>query len=107
MPKNIYPKHIIDVIRRMVSSGSSNKEIAMAIGTTERRLQARISQLGITREPDNRLCNSIAIRVPIKVVAGFADAAQCRDIQPQNLVRLVLTRVAEDNLFTAILDDGK
>jgi hypothetical protein len=107
MPKTIYPKHIVDVIRRMVQSGSSNSEIAIAIGTTERRLQARMSQLGLTRERNARLRNSLPIRVPTKVVKGYMEAAHHRNIEPQNLMRLVLARVAEDNLFAALLDDGK
>jgi hypothetical protein len=103
MTRSVYTDNVIDRIKKMQRDGSSNSEIAMAIGTTERRLNKRVGQLGLARSKTGRL----DLRVTGVVARLFYDAAGVRSITVTRLVKLLLLRIARDNLVSAILDDGK
>jgi hypothetical protein len=106
MPRlpSIYTPRIMKVVQRMVEDGSTNKEIAMAIGTTATRVSSRLGQLGIKRA---QLPDGVEIKLSRRLCSHYAEAAALRGITVHQLVRLLLTEVAHDNLISAILDDGK
>jgi hypothetical protein len=105
-----YTDDVIAMIKQMLKDGRSNCEIAEVVGTTPNRLTSRLNQLGLTRKT---LCVGkpptwpVNIMVTQDVLVKFSAPAQARDMNAPQLMRAVLARVAADNLFAAILDDGK
>lgn len=102
----IYTEHAISTIRKMQRAGASNAEIAMALGTTPARLTSRLNQLGLSRRrtPDVR---SVHVMVPEVIIGAFSSRAEARAMTARDLIRLVLLTIAQDDLFSAILDDSK
>jgi len=108
-PVSIYTERTIAAVKLMLGDGASHREIALAIGTTEPRLARRLSQLGIRRHPaqpapDGR---TMSVRIPIWLVKKYAPIATARNMKAKHLMCTVLMHVAKDDLFAAILDDGK
>jgi hypothetical protein len=108
-PRTIYTEQTITLVKKMLMDGASYREIALVIGTTEPRLSVRLRQLGIQRppalpDPDGK---TMSVRIPIWLVKKYCPVAVERNMRVRHLMCSVLMRVAEDNLFLAILDDGK
>jgi hypothetical protein len=100
----IFTKAAIARIQAMQDSGSTNKEIAAAIGTTEGSLAARVSQLGLSRNPKHAA--SMRVSFPEQTFIQCAPQAARRNLSASDLIRLLVNRIAQDNLFEAVLDDG-
>lgn len=62
-------------------------------------------QLRRRGRPDTGI-RTMPIRVPVALVNTFTAAARARNKSEHELIRTILMRVSEDNLFSAILDDG-
>jgi hypothetical protein len=108
-PRTIYTEHTVKLVKNMLMDGAGYRDIAIAIGTTVPRLSVRLKQLGIQRprpQPDQD-GRTMSVRIPIWLVKKYAPFATSRNMKTRNLMCAVLMRVAEDNLFLAILDDGK
>jgi hypothetical protein len=98
MYRPIFTKAAIGRIQAMQDSGSTNKEIAAAIGTTEGSLAARASQLG--------LGGRMRVTFPEQTFTECAPHAARRNLSASDLIRLLVNRITQDNLFEAVLDDG-
>ncbi len=102
----VFTKATIGRIRTMQDSGSTNRQIAEAIGSTEGSVASRTSQLGLSRNPQHPLEKHTRVAIPEKVIARCAPHAAQRDLSPSDLIRRLVERIAQDNLFEAVLDDG-
>jgi hypothetical protein len=100
----LFTKATIDRIQAMQDSGSTNREIAAAIGSTEGSLAARSSQLGLSRNPKHASC--MRVTFPEQTFAECAPRAARRNLSASDLIRLLVKRITQDNLFEAVLDDG-
>lgn len=105
--KSIFTKAVIGRIKEMQSNGSTNKEIAEAIGSTEGSVTSRTSQLGLSRNPKHPTEKSIRVAFPEWIVTRCTPHAARRDLSPADLIRLLIEHIARENLFEAILDDGE
>jgi hypothetical protein len=102
----IYTPEVCAEIRAMMADGASRADIAAAVGTTKARLSARLSHLGIKRGPvvEPQMV-TLQIRAPMTVLEGLRVAGEARRTTPNNMARVLLTRIIEENLLTAVLDD--
>jgi hypothetical protein len=100
----LFTREAIGRIQAMQDGGSTNREIAAAIGTTEGSLASRISQLGLSRNPKNAACTRVSF--PEQTFTECASHAARRNLSASDLIRLMVDRIAQDNLFEAVLDDG-
>jgi hypothetical protein len=105
MYRPIFTKAAIGRIQAMQDSGSTNKEIAAAIGTTEGSLAARVSQLGLSRYPRHALGGRMRVSFPEQTFTECAPHAARRNLSASDLIRLLVERITQDNLFEAVLDD--
>lgn len=107
-----YTDEVIEKIRILQQQNVSTSKIAEQLGTTPARLQSRLHQLGLGKKALGldvgkfKVRGSVVVQVPGDVIAKFAAPAALRGLRPPQLIRLVLARIADENLFTAILDDG-
>lgn len=100
-----FNKSGLHTLRQMKRAGASADEISAVIGSkTGRSVMVRCSHLGITRKSVGFL-GSISIKP--KLAALYHAEAERRGLTPSIMVRLILTRIAQDNLFAAIIDDDK
>jgi hypothetical protein len=106
MTSPIFTKPTISRVKTMLDTGLTNKEIAAAIGTTEASLAVRISQLGLSRNPHRPLDKPTRVAIPERTITRCAPHAARRDLSPSELIRLLVDRITQDNLFEAVLDDG-
>jgi hypothetical protein len=107
MKSPIYTKVVIGRIIEMKNDGSTNKQIADAIGTTEGSVTARISQLGLARNPQDTRDKRSTVRFASWIIEKCITPAARRDLSPPDLIRLLMERIVNDDLFEAILDDGE
>jgi hypothetical protein len=105
MYRPIFTKAAIGRIQAMQDSGSTNKEIAAAIGTTEGSLAARVSQLGLSRYPRHAPDGRMRVSFPRQTFTECAPHAARRNLSASDLIRLLVERITQDNLFEAVLDD--
>lgn len=96
-----HPPHIIEVVRRMKGERASNKMIAMSIGETQGAVEWLCHKHNIRRPPSGR------IEIGLATHSAFQAEAVKRGLTTEGLLRKVLRTVAVDNLFAAVLDDGK
>src|SRR5258708_6028177 len=80
MDRPIFTKAAIGRIQAMQDSGSTNKEIAAAIGTTEGSLAARVSQLGLSRYPRHALDGRMRVTFPEQIFTECAPHAARRNL---------------------------
>jgi hypothetical protein len=104
MNRLLFTKATIGRIQAMQDNGSTNREIAAAIGTSEGSLAVRVSQLGLSRNPKN--ATSMRVSFPEQTFTNCAPHAARRNLSTSDLIRLMVDRIAQDNLFEAVLDDG-
>jgi hypothetical protein len=102
----LFTREAIGRIEAMLDSGSTNKEIATAIGTTEGCLAVRLSQLGLSRSSRRHMDNRTRVTFPEGIVTRCAPYAAQRALAPAGLIMLLIDRIVQDNLFEAVLDDG-
>jgi hypothetical protein len=103
MNRPLFTKATIGRIQAMQDSGSTNREIAAAIGTSEGSLAARASQLGLSRNPQHP--SGRRVTIPEQIFTQCLPYATQRHLSSSDLIRLLLNRIAQDNLFEAVLDD--
>jgi hypothetical protein len=104
MKSPVFTKAAIGRIQAMQDCGSTNREIAAAIGTTESSLASRASQLGLSRNPQHSPCMRVSF--PKQTFTECAPHAARRNLSGSDLIRLLVKRITQDNLFEAVLDDG-
>jgi hypothetical protein len=107
MTSPIFTNKRIGLIKAMQNNGLTNREIADALGTTEASVRSRLSQLGLSRNPVRVSVGATRVHFSNYVVERCAPHAIRRDISTADLMRLLMDRIAQDDLFEAILDDGK
>lgn len=100
--RRFYTKRIMQVIAHMQRDGATNKQIAMAIGTTENRLSSRLCQLRIKRKPAEK---TTSVRIASATYEKFTVEALQRKTTTVHLIRDLLDHIAEDKLFGAVLGD--
>jgi hypothetical protein len=105
MNRPLFTEATIGRIQAMQDNGLTNREIAAAIGTTEGSLAARASQLGLSRRnPQHAACMRVSF--PSQTFTECAPHAARRNLSASDLIRLLVERIMQDNLFEAVLDDG-
>ena len=97
----IHDPHIIGVIRRMKSERATEFEIAMAVGLPQKTVNWLCYKNKITKPEARRIPFSGALLKP------FREEAALRGVPLDEFVRNILQTIATDNLFSAIIDDGK
>lgn len=100
---SVHPPKIIAAVRRMKGEGVRNSEIGMAVGLTESSIEALCHQRGIRRPTAGRL----ELPLGAKLTESFRAEAVKRGMRYEAFMRKLLLTIERDNLFTAILDDGK
>lgn len=88
-------------IRRMKRERLSNKVIARTLGSTEQAIESLCYKHGIKRTSEK----SVSIGAPL--ILAYQAEARRRGEPFEKFLRKVLRTVAQDNLFTAVLDDDK
>jgi hypothetical protein len=100
-----------------VQQGLSAAEIAGKIGCTLGTLRVRCSQFGISlRKPSNgQLCQSdrlktnlnerLMLLVPRLTLEHVRRRARSRQLSESAFIAMLLEKIAEDDLYTAVLDD--
>lgn len=100
--RRVFTEENIGIIHRMVYEGKSPGEIAAVIGTTPRSLVARCCQLGIPLRIDE---SHLSAKVDPACVEAFESEAKKRNMQPTQFLRMILTTIARENLFNAVIDE--
>lgn len=95
--------HIVESIKRMKQTGVGNAEIAMSVGLTEGAVKALCSKRGIRRRDSHIFSYS----VKASIMEAVRAEAHRRDVSIPILMRNLISVVVRDNLFAAIIDDGK
>jgi hypothetical protein len=106
MNRRLYTNQTIEKIIQMQHDGSTDKEIATALGTTDKRLASRVSQLGLSRSPRHHDTGT-RVHFPEWLITQYTGPAERRGITPMKLIKLLIERIAKDNLFEAVLDDSE
>ena len=101
--RRVYTESAVARMRQMKRDGATAFEVAMALGTTEASVRSRSAQLRIKRVNAGFLAASVGG----DVVEIFTNEARRRGMRLSHLVRDVLRRIARENLFGAVIDDGK
>lgn len=104
-PQQRWTKEELWEIRRLLGRGVSHKSVAAQFGVTQLRLLDACSRHGIiTRASVNTL--SVKFRLgSIEVSETFKKEAARRGLKPNRFARVLIDRVARDDLFNAVLDD--
>ena len=89
MNRPLFTEATIGRIQAMQDNGLTNREIAAAIGTTEGSLAA-----------------CMRVSFPSQTFTECAPHAARRNLSASDLIRLLVERIMQDNLFEAVLDDG-
>lgn len=93
--------HIIDVVRRMKQTGERDVDIAMSVGLTEDSLKWLCHKHRIRRP------RSDAVSIGRRVTDRCRAEAVKRGMKYEPFMRKLLLTIEKDDLFSAILDDGK
>jgi hypothetical protein len=118
MPRCRYSDALVAEIRRRIACGEQAEDIANAIGTTVASLRATCSALRISLRnggspPGGRRIDGFKPTAPepmrlslsVETRARLEIEARKRGVQAVELCRDVLSIVAADNIFAAVLDD--
>lgn len=98
-----YEAHTVEMMKAMKGTGSTNFEIALALGLTEGQVKSACSARGIKKKFDKNQ----KVPFPKMLRRKYQAEADRRGQRIDNFMRRLLSAVARDNLFSAILDDGK
>jgi hypothetical protein len=99
--------HIVEKVRRMKGDGARHREIAMTVGMSPSAIGAMCSRRGIRRGWAGCSEGRIEMVLGVRLVQAYQKEAERRGIRFDRFMRQMLLTIATDNLFTAILDDGK
>jgi predicted HicB family RNase H-like nuclease len=94
---------LIDAVRRMKAAGLRNTEIADEVDMTLPAITQICHRHGIRRPTAGRL----DLPIGAKLLKALETEAGRRGVPLNRFMREMLVIVARDNLFSAILDDGK
>lgn len=101
----VFTARVLASIPGMVTAGLSPAEIATEIGTTTQSLYQTCSRYKISLDPEAysrgwapRLLLRAGVRKKIETRAKYLN------VTPTRLIEMLLNQVAEDDLFTAVLD---
>jgi hypothetical protein len=103
-------KRFIDpvIIRTLVEEGASDSEIACRMGWTVGTLRVRCSQLNISlrrRVKKNRSVKATGrIKLPLCVLDLLVERASAMGLSAPSLAAELLTTIAKDDLYNAVLD---
>lgn len=104
----VFTEEALATARAMREDGKSNREIAIAINSTEQSVVSTMCRLRISK---SRM-TQINVRMKAKLAGRLRDEAYRRNIRVEELAQRILVNVAgtpgrkfEDNLFAAILDE--
>lgn len=95
--------HIVDAVRRMKGEGLRNFEISLAVGLSEGSVEWVCTKYGIKRASAARL----ELPLGAKLMEALHEEARRREVRFDPFMRRMLLLIVQDNLFSAILDDGK
>lgn len=98
-----YTPQVEEAVRRAKHNGVPNKEIAMAMGLTDNQVRGLCRMRRFKRRTSGRL------KVPVgqRLMKELHAEAVRRGMAFDPFMRLLLLTIVDDNLFAAILDDGK
>lgn len=99
MKRRIYTTEAVKTMRAMKAVGATDADIAREIGSTPRSVRARTAQLGL-RKPKG----FVGASLNESEYNAFLVEAKRRGMRPMALVRAVLSSIATENLFSAVLD---
>lgn len=91
----------------MAGRGHTAKEISRLVGATARWVSESLRMYGVHPDPNPFGGRLVTIRVMPDTLLALEAAAQERRIDLQEITRRVVTLVARDRMFDAVLDDGK
>lgn len=97
----VFTPETMEAIGKMRAEGKTSRQIAEAVGSTPDSVRQTLHYRHMKRPHDHRL--EFQIGATTKEV--YAREAERRGIKCRVLIRRVLTMVARDNLFSAIIDD--
>lgn len=98
--RRVFTRDAVLAMKAMKREGKTPEEIALALDTSPRSVASRLGQLGI-RDKNEYLGATVGA---IRVAKALAEAKR-RRVKLGKLVFDVLTRVIDENLFVAVLDD--
>ena len=85
MNRPLFTKATIGRIQAMQDSGSTNREIAAAIGSTEGSVASRTSQLGLSRNPQHSSSDR-RVTIPEQTFTQFLPHAARRHLSSSDLI---------------------
>jgi hypothetical protein len=96
--------HVIELVRSLKSKRQTNAEIADYLGISERAVRKICvrHQIKLPFPPE-----TLTLRLSAKVHLALAEHAAQRRTKTPRFVRTILSRIVEDNLFLAVLDDAE
>lgn len=98
----VYTSDALEIVRRMKRMGQSGRQIADRLGSTERSVAVMASRIGAKKR-----YRSIHTKLTTKTIDRYKQEARRRNQSLYQFLRRVLTTIDRENLFTAIIDDGK
>jgi hypothetical protein len=99
----IFTPETMETILKMKAEGRTSRQIAKVIGSTSDSVRVTLRHRGMVRPRTLRM--DFQMGSEIKDI--YAKEAERRHMQYRILIRRMLTTIAKDNLFSAILDDGE
>lgn len=100
---NSHGQHLIDRVRILKGQGRKNRDIGMSVGLTESQVKSLCHHRGLKRPVSGRL----EVPVGAKVINALQIEATARGERFDNFIRRLLLTITRDNLYSAIIDDGK
>lgn len=96
------PKNL-EILSRMRAEGATSRQMAEAIGSTMNSVRQTLRHNRRKRPQDHK----VEFRIGASTKDLLCAEAERRGMKPRTLARKILLTITNDNLFSAILDDGK
>jgi hypothetical protein len=105
--KKLITPTVILMIRSWRDQGLSPAQIAQKIGCTVGSLRVRCSQLKISlrRDRNERACNQLLLMLAPNTMRHLQTRAALKGLTHSSLAATLLDRIAQDDLYDAVLDD--
>ena len=94
----------VETLVRLSIDGVSDPAIARALGRTPASVREKLDRIGVPGLRCNGQCHGLRLCLPNTAYAALEAEAAARTVAPGRLAETLLTIVARDGLFHALLD---
>jgi hypothetical protein len=112
MPRHVFTPAVIKAIRELARQGKSASEIAAAIGSTAASVRVKCCRLKIQLSRRGRAClrpseHRLVLYMRPEDYTALKQKAAHKRKSPAELAGTLLEMIVSDDIFQAVLNDGK